>query len=150
MYKDKEGDFILDIKRMTGMYEQPVNEKPTLLGVKQLENFKSILSEEVNEVDEIIELYKKHESSMSEEKKIEILTAMSDWLGDMVVYITNEAAKHGIALDDTLKIIMQSNFSKLGQDGKPIKDERGKFLKGPNYWKPEPKISEMLKEKLKA
>jgi len=149
MYKDKDGDFISDIKKMTKMYEQPVNEKPTLLGVKQLENFKSILTDEVKEVDEIIDFYKKNENSLSEESKIEVLTSVSDWLGDMVVYITNEAVKHGIALDDTLKIIMQSNFSKLGGDGKPIKDERGKFLKGPNYWKPEPKISDFLKEKLK-
>lgn len=35
---------------------------------------------------------------------------------------------------------MQSNFSKLGADGKPIYDERGKVQKGQNYWKPEPKI----------
>ena len=149
MYKEGESDFLNDIKKMTRMYEQPVNDKPTLLGVKQIENFKSILSEEVQEVDEIIELYKKNENNLSEESKVEILTSMSDWLGDMVVYITNEATKHGIDLGETLKIIMQSNFSKLGADGKPIKDERGKFLKGPNYWKPEPKISELLKEKLK-
>jgi len=148
MYKDGESDFLQDIKKMTRMYEQPVNEKPTLLGIGQLENFKSILSEEVNEVDEIIEMYKKNEKNLSEENKIEILTSISDWLGDMVVYITNEATKHGINLDETLKIIMQSNFSKLDADGRPIKDERGKFLKGPNYWKPEPKISELLKEKL--
>lgn len=43
-----------------------------------------------------------------------------------------------------LDIIMQSNFSKLGEDGKPIYDERGKVMKGPNYWKPEPKIREYL------
>lgn len=41
-------------------------------------------------------------------------------------------------------IVMQSNFSKLDKDGKPIKDERGKTLKGPNYWKPEPRIKEYL------
>lgn len=150
MYKEGDSDFLKDIKKMTQMYEQPVNEKPTLLGVKQLENFKSILSEEVQEVDEIIDLYKKNENNLSEESKVEILTSISDWLGDMVVYITNEATKHGIDLGETLKIIMQSNFSKLGLDGKPIKDERGKFLKGPNYWKPEPKISDLLRERLKS
>ena len=42
---------------------------------------------------------------------------------------------------------MESNFSKLGGDGKVIKDERGKILKGPNYWKPELRIKEMLKER---
>ena len=48
-----------------------------------------------------------------------------------------------------LAIIRQSNFSKLGADGKPIYDERGKVQKGPGYWKPEPKISEMLAEQSK-
>lgn len=53
-------------------------------------------------------------------------------------------AKFGIPLDETLEIIMQSNFSKMGADGKPIYDERGKLQKGPNYWKPEPRIAAML------
>ncbi len=39
---------------------------------------------------------------------------------------------------------MQSNFSKLGADGKPIYDERGKVMKGPGYWQPEPKIRALL------
>jgi hypothetical protein len=41
-------------------------------------------------------------------------------------------------------LIMQSNFSKLDENGNPIYDERGKVLKGPNYWKPEPKIREYI------
>ena len=149
MYKNEDGDFLKDIRKFNEMYEQPINEKPTLLGVQQLERFKSILSEEVQEVDEIIKLYKEKENNMNEEDKIEILTHLSDWLGDIVVYVSNEAQKHGIPLDNALKIIMQSNFSKLGADGKAIKDERGKVMKEPNYWKPEPKIKDMLKESLK-
>ena len=47
-------------------------------------------------------------------------------------------------LEDVLDIIMDSNESKLGADGKPIYDANGKFLKGPNYWKPEPKIRALL------
>jgi hypothetical protein len=31
-------------------------------------------------------------------------------------------------------------MSKLGVDGQPIYDARGKVMKGPNYWKPEPMI----------
>ncbi len=144
MYKKEGRDFLGDIKKFNIMYGHPVNDKPTLLGLKQLENFKSIISEEVNEVNEIISLYKEKERSISEDNKIEILTKLSDWLGDIIVYVSNEAKKHGIPLDSVLDIIMQSNFSKLGEDGKPIYDERGKVLKGPNYWKPEPKIKEFL------
>ena len=149
MYVKKEGDFLNDIRKMTSLYGQPVNDKPTLLGINQLINFKSILAEEVNEVDEIIEKYKSKENNLSSEDKIQILTEIADWLGDIVVYSANEATKHGINLAPVLDIIMQSNFSKMGADGKPIKDERGKFLKGPNYWKPEPKISELFEKQIK-
>ncbi len=51
-------------------------------------------------------------------------------------------------MEEILDVIMESNFSKLDQDGNPSYDERGKVLKGPNYWKPEPKIKEILKKKL--
>lgn len=144
MYKSSDESFLNDIKKFNTIYEQPINSKPTLLGVAQLEKFKSIISEEVSEVDEIIKLYKEKENNMTEENKLEILTHLSDWFGDIVVYVSNEALKHGIPLDETLKIIMQSNFSKLDENGKVIKDERGKVLKGPNYWKPEEKIKKML------
>ena len=53
----------------------------------------------------------------------------------------------GIGLTPILQIIMESNKSKLGADGQPIYDGNGKFLKGPNYWKPEPKIRALLKER---
>ena len=43
-----------------------------------------------------------------------------------------------------LDIIMDSNESKLGADGNPIYDANGKFLKGPHYWQPEPKIKALL------
>lgn len=143
MYTEEGRNFLEDIKKFNTMYGQPVNDKPTLLGVERLESFKSVISEEINEIDQIISLYKEKKDNMSEENQIEILTHLSDWLGDIVVYVSNESQKHGIKLDKVLKIIMESNFSKLGADGLPIKDERGKVLKGPNYWKPEPKISEL-------
>ncbi len=144
MYHNNNNSFLKDMRKFNGMYEQPINDKPVLLGIPQLEKFKSIISEEVKEVDEIISLYKEKESNMSQEDRLEILTHLSDWFGDIIVYVSNEALKYGIPLDKTLEIIMQSNFSKLGGDGKPIKDERGKVLKGPDYWKPEPKIKDML------
>ena len=142
---DKEENFYDLIKKFNEIYKLPINEKPTLLGVERLQNFKSVLLEEVQEINETIEKYNRSKN-FTKEQEIELLTELADWFGDMVVYITSEATKHGIDLDETLKIIMQSNFSKLGKDGKPIYDERGKVMKGPNYWKPEPKIREFLKE----
>ena len=60
--------------------------------------------------------------------------------------IFNTALSSGIVLDDVLEIIMESNFSKLGEDGKPIIDERGKILKGPNFQPPEPDLEKYLRK----
>ena len=49
----------------------------------------------------------------------------------------------GVNLAPTLWAVMQANKSKLGADGKPIYDENGKFLKGPNTWKPEGMIRQI-------
>lgn len=65
------------------------------------------------------------------------LVMLGDWLGDMSVFNFSEALKFGIPLDSVLACIMGSNFTKLGADGQPIKDENGKFLKGPNFVAPE-------------
>jgi len=70
--------------------------------------------------------------------------ALADLLGDVMVYCRSEALKYGLPLEAVLDVIMDSNESKLGADGKPIYDGNGKFLKGPNYWKPEPKIKALL------
>jgi predicted HAD superfamily Cof-like phosphohydrolase len=48
--------------------------------------------------------------------------------------------KFGIDNSVVLGIIMASNRSKLGRDGKPLYDERNKVLKGPDFFPPEPEI----------
>mgnify|MGYP003351314656 CR=1 FL=1 len=69
-------------------------------------------------------------------------TRMED--GDGLLLESGEIIIVRAADEEVLDIIMDSNESKLGADGKPIYDANGKFLKGPNYWKPEPKIKSML------
>lgn len=139
--------FSEDIKRFNAMYKLPAAAYPTVDLVApasdRLTAFKHILAEELDEVDEIIEMAKSFETG-GMDKPIEILTALADLLGDIQVYCASEMAKFGLPLDEVLAIIMQSNFSKLGADGLPIYDDRGKVQKGPNYWKPEPKLLEML------
>jgi len=67
-----------------------------------------------------------------------ILVSLGDWFGDMVVYIRSEALKFGLPLESILAVIMGSNFTKLDENKKPIKDEAtGKVLKGPNFMAPE-------------
>ena len=136
--------FLEDIKKFNGIYKLPVSATPTLdVGVPAAERmlaFKDILMEEVHEMDEIIA------AQQAGKDPLEVLTMLADLLGDIQVYCASEMAKFGLPLDQILSIIMQSNFSKLGADGLPIYDERGKVMKGPNYWKPEPKLQVMLTE----
>jgi len=142
--------FLDDIKKFNSMYKLDMPSSPELRKLKILQDFQDIISEEVKEAEEIFEMYKgKSNDDLSKEEKLEILTAVSDWLGDIVVYCFTQAQSWGLPMEDILNVIMNSNFSKLDQDGNPIYDDRGKVLKGPNYWKPEPKIKEILKRDLK-
>lgn len=127
------------IRRMNQMYDLPISEVPVCPGLRNLTNFKSILKDEVKEIGDVI----------VEDDRIDRIVAFADLLADIIVYCKSEALKFGIPIDEVFNIVMESNFSKLGEDGKPIKDERGKFLKGPNYWKPEPKIKELILERIK-
>ena len=133
--------FFEDIKKFNDIYKLPNHDRPNVLGAERLKNFKSILAEEVDEADEIIE---KLEGSLEGRAGLEAMTDLADWLGDIVVYCASEARRWGIPLDKVLRVIMESNFSKLGEDGMPIYDDRGKVMKGPGYWKPEPKIKDIL------
>jgi NTP pyrophosphatase (non-canonical NTP hydrolase) len=131
------------IAAMNAMYKLPANPRPTVPAevADRLVKFKATLLDEVHEIDEIVELAK------SGAEPMEIAVAIADLLGDIVVYCRSEALKYGLPLEAVLDVIMDSNESKLGANGKPIYDANGKFLKGPNYWKPEPKIKALLESK---
>lgn len=139
-------EFANDIQKFNGIYRLPASAVPTLdVGVPLLDRltaFKDILAEELKEIDDIVDAVK------ADSDPLTVLTMLADLLGDVQVYCASEMAKFGLPLDAVLATIMQSNFSKLGADGLPIYDERGKVLKGPNYWKPEPKIRALLEARL--
>ena len=128
------------IAAMNAMYKLPACDKPTLPTdvADRLAKFKATLMDEVHEIDEIVALAKAGGNPG------DIAVAIADLLGDVIVYCRSEALKYGLPLEDVLDIIMDSNESKLGADGNPIYDANGKFLKGPNYWKPEPRIQALL------
>jgi predicted HAD superfamily Cof-like phosphohydrolase len=64
------------------------------------------------------------------------LKEVADALTD-ILYVTYGAGHaFGIDLDKCFNEIQQSNMSKLGEDGKPIYNEHGKVMKGPNYFQP--------------
>jgi len=58
-------------------------------------------------------------------------------LADLVYVCFQYAANMGWDLDEALDRVHQSNMTKLGEDGKPIRREDGKVLKGPNYKAPD-------------
>ena len=63
----------------------------------------------------------------------EVADALTD-----ILYVTYGAGHaFGINLDDCFNEVQNSNLSKLGSDGKPIYNEFGKVMKGPNYFKPD-------------
>lgn len=132
--------FAQRITQMNAMYRLPQNEVPTIPAdvADRLKKFKATLLDEVDEIDEIVA------SAAAGVSQLDISVAIADLLGDVIVYCRSEALKYGLPLEAVLDIIMDSNESKLGADGNPIYDANGKFLKGPNYWKPEPKIRELL------
>jgi hypothetical protein len=132
--------FALRIAAMNAMYKLPANDRPTLPAgvVDRLVKFKATLLDEVHEIDEIVKLAQEGGAPL------DIAVAIADLLGDIVVYCRSEALKYGLPLEEVLDVIMDSNESKLGADGRPIYDANGKFLKGPDYWRPEPRIRALL------
>lgn len=138
--------FAQRIAAMNAMYKLPINEQPSLPTdvVDRLVKFKATLLDEVHEIDDIVALSKNGAAA------IDIAVAVADLLGDIMVYCRSEALKYGLPLEEVLDIIMDSNESKLDANGKPIYDANGKFLKGPNYWRPETKIKALLESRLGA
>lgn len=129
------------IKQFNKMYNLPVPQVPVISRIEfpdrldlidRLAKFKLIMLEELDEVHDL------QVSINRGANEIDILTELADWLGDLQIYCASELTKFGLDNDIVLGIIMDSNMSKLGEDGKPITDERGKVMKGPGYWKPEP------------
>lgn len=134
------------IAAMNAMYKLPANDRPVVPAdvTERLAKFKATLMDEVHEIDEIVKL------AGDGGAPADVAVAIADLLGDIIVYCRSEALKYGLPLEEVLDLIMDSNESKLGADGKPIYDANGKFLKGPNYWKPEPKIKALLAARMKA
>ena len=65
------------------------------------------------------------------------LKEVADALTD-ILYVTYGAGHaFGINLDKCFEEVQNSNMSKLGEDGKPIYNDKGKVMKGPNYFKPD-------------
>ena len=84
-----------------------------------------------------IDLIKEELEELTEAMKNEDLLEVADALTD-ILYVTYGAGHaFGINLDKCFEEVQNSNMSKLDQNGKPIYNDSGKVMKGPNYFKPD-------------
>ena len=84
-----------------------------------------------------IDLIKEELDELQEAMKNNDLLEVADALTD-ILYVTYGAGHaFGIDLDKCFEEVQNSNMSKLGENGKPIYNESGKVMKGPNYFKPD-------------
>ena len=104
-------------------YGQEVKDKAGFSDAKTNKLRIDLIKEELEELTE----------AMQDENLLEVADALTD-----ILYVTYGAGHaFGIDLDKCFEEVQNSNMSKLGDDGKPIYNEAGKVMKGPNYFKPD-------------
>tara|TARA_B100000035_G_scaffold29363_1_gene22529 strand:+ start:141 stop:488 length:348 start_codon:yes stop_codon:yes gene_type:complete len=103
-------------------YGQDVKEKAEFPENKIVQLRIDLIEEELNELKEAIK----------NNDIVEVADALTD-----ILYVTYGAGhSFGVNLDECFDEVQRSNMSKLGEDGKPIYNENGKVMKGPNYFAP--------------
>ena len=111
-----------NVKKFMQIFGQEVKTKASFPSDKIIHLRLHLIEEELLELKEAID-----------KKDIkEVADALTD-----ILYVTYGAGHaFGINLDKCFKEVQNSNMSKLGSDGKPIYNEHGKVMKGPDYFKP--------------
>ena len=95
----------------------------------------SFSNEKINKLR--VDLIKEELEELTEAMKNKDLLEVADALTD-ILYVTYGAGHaFGIDLDKCFDEVQNSNMSKLDENGKPIYNETGKVMKGPNYFKPD-------------
>ena len=111
-----------DVKLFMKTFGQEVKNKPGFPNEKITQLRYDLIKEELDEL----------KKAMKEKNLKEIADALTD-----ILYVTYGAGyAYGINLDKCFKEVQRANMSKLGKDGKPIYNEKGKVMKGPNYFEP--------------
>lgn len=111
-----------DVKIFMETFGQIVRTKPQFPDKKTMQLRYDLINEELREL----------EQAMKTKNLKEIADALAD-----ILYVTYGAGyAYGIDLDKCFKEVQRANMSKLGNDGKPIYNEKGKVMKGPNYLEP--------------
>ena len=111
-----------DVKTFMETFGQMVRTKPQFPDEKTMQLRYELIKEELNEL----------EQAMKTKNLKEIADALTD-----ILYVTYGAGyAYGINLDKCFQEVQRANMSKLGDDGKPIYNDKGKVMKGPNYLSP--------------
>ena len=111
-----------DVKKFMHTFGQVVRTKPQFPNDKIMNLRFDLIKEELNEL----------EHAMKTKNLKEIADALTD-----ILYVTYGAGcAYGIDLDKCFKEVQRANMSKLDKDGKPIYNDKGKVMKGPNYQAP--------------
>ena len=111
-----------DVKTFMKTFGQMIRTTPQFPDEETMQLRYNLIKEELNEL----------EQAMKTKNLKEIADALTD-----ILYVTYGAGyAYGINLDKCFKEVQRANMSKLGIDGKPIYNEKGKVMKGPNYSKP--------------
>tara|TARA_B100000963_G_scaffold55055_1_gene43218 strand:- start:7970 stop:8341 length:372 start_codon:yes stop_codon:yes gene_type:complete len=104
-------------------FGQDVKIKPSFSTDKINKLRLTLIKEELDELTE----------AMNNKDLLEVADALTD-----ILYVTYGAGHaFGIDLDKCFDEVQNSNMSKLDKDGKPIYNDQGKVMKGPNYFKPD-------------
>ena len=112
-----------DVKIFMEKFGQMVRTKPQFPDDKTMRLRLDLIKEELSELEE----------AMKTKNLKEVADALTD-----ILYVTYGAGyAYGIDLDQCFKEVQRANMSKLGEDGKPIYNDQGKVMKGPNYTKPD-------------
>ena len=117
------------VKTFMQTFGQEVKSKPSFSTEKINDLRYNLIKEELDEFKQAID----------NKDLLEVADALTD-----ILYVTYGAGHaFGIDLDKCFEEVQNSNMSKLGDDGKPIYNDSGKVMKGPNYFKPN--LSKFLK-----
>ena len=117
------------VKQFMQTFGQEVKIKASFSDEKTNQLRFDLISEELEEL----------KNAMESKDLLEVADALTD-----ILYVTYGAGHaFGIDLDKCFDEVQNSNMSKLGDDGKPIFNDQGKVMKGPNYFKPD--LSKFIK-----
>ena len=117
------------VKNFMMAYGQEVKSEPSFSNKKINELRYNLIKEELDEL----------KIAMDNKDLLEVADALTD-----ILYVTYGAGvAFGLDLDACFNEVHNSNMSKMDINGKPIYNENGKVMKGPNYFKPN--LSKFLK-----